>query len=740
MNSYKNTILPRYAPLTWFYLAGLVYLSCAVISIFLIMHQPYLGISLIATEDGSAVIVSDIHSEIVKKQLSVGDSIIAIASEEDNSVPLSALSIIEEPDNFRTYNEYNQFIEHQQNLYQILSRSLVSMTLANGRNVQLDPAEIRPISHLPFQFWTLLATAGVGFYIGLWIWVFRRGQIEARLILISGFGFMLGACCLAVYSNRALVIEPFQYKILANLNHLGNITFSYSSLILLCYYPSKIANAPFALIGYIALFLVWLNSSQQWFEIPIHTFYFLPYLASSALGLIIGRWQWVKHKNNPVARASIRWFLLTLTLCIGCALVLYFIPTIFHESPLIPVWVAQFIILLLYVGLVLGVIKYRLFDIDRWWFNCWIWFFSGCCVIAIDLFLMNLFNISSLESLSAAVLLTAWCYFPARQWLWAKKIHPRSSRVNDFFPLLTQSYISSPTVTHFENSWLDILSKIYLPLSVQQFPQAVDSIGLSNHGLTIKLPALNNQQHIVLSGKERGAKLFNKHDVDFIESALAYARNCITWKNNREEGASQERERIIRDLHDDVGALLLTLVHKAESEENAMLARNALKGVRNTIYSLHDNNSATFYDAVCSWREEIKQRTDAAHVNLLWNTDELADEAYLLSPRQRINLDRILRESITNILKHACPKTLSLCIKKQNDNLQIIITDDGISTDSSLWQANTGLYNLNTRAEEIKAKLAWASLDNACLFNKGTELTITLTEIEKSIDALDPDC
>lgn len=740
MNSCESTVLPKYAPLTWLYLAGLVYLSCVFISIFLIMHQPYLGISLIASKDGKAVTVSDIHTKAAQKQFSVGDTIISIASEKGNSLDLNSLSVLEEPDNFKTYHEYNQFVEHQQNLYNILSQANVSIALANGRIIQLKPVDIRPIGHLPFQFWLLLVTAGIGFYIGLWIWVYRRGQIAARLLAISGFGFMLGACCLAVYSNRELVIEPSQYLFLADLNHLGNITFSYSSLILLCYYPDKIGDKPFALFGYIALILVWLNQSQQWLEIPVHTFYFLPYLASSALGLVVGRWQWIKHKNDPVARASIRWFLLTLTLCIGCALILYFIPTIFDESPFIPVWIAQFIILSLYIGFVLGVIKYRLFEVEQWWFNCWIWFFSGCCVVAIDLSLIYLFNIGPLESLSAAVLVTAWCYFPIRQWLWTKKIHPRSSRVNDFFPLLTQSYISSPSISHFENSWPDILNNIYLPLSVQLHPQSINEVSVSNHGLTIKIPALNTHQHLVLSGKEKGGKLFSNEDVEFIESALAHARNCITWKSNREEGIKQERERIIRDLHDDVGALLLTLIHKAESEENAMLARGALKGVRETIYSLHDDNFTTLNDTLCSWREEIKQRTDAAQVNLLWNIGELTDNAYLLSPRQRINLDRILRESITNILKHAHPQTISVCINEHSNKLQIIITDDGVNTDPAQWQANTGLYSLHTRAEEINAELSWASLDNFSTFDQGTKMTLTLPKMKKNAHALRSNC
>ncbi|NOR71095.1 MAG: hypothetical protein GQ532_15590, partial [Methylomarinum sp.] len=398
MNDFKNLLLPRLAPLTWVYSAGLVYLICALASLWLITHQPYLGISLIASEDGKGIQVSAIHTKSAQEKLKIGDTIIAIAAKGYHWQSLGSLSIMEEPDNFTTYHKYNQFIAHQRKLYSILSQPVVSIILLDNKVLKLEPLAIRPINHLPFQYWVLLITAGIGFYVGLWIWVFRRGKIEARIIAIGGFGFMFGASCLAVYSNRELVIEPTQFKFLADLNHLGNITFAYSASILLCYYPSKLADKPFALIGFIAIFLVWLNESLQWFEIPIHTFYFLPYIASSVLGFLIGRRQWVIHKNNPVARASIRWFLLTLTLCIGCALILYFIPTIFKEPPLLPVWVAQLMILFLYIGLILGVIQYRLFDIEQWWFNCWVWFFSGCCVIAIDLSLIYLFNSSPLKS------------------------------------------------------------------------------------------------------------------------------------------------------------------------------------------------------------------------------------------------------------------------------------------------------------------------------------------------------
>lgn len=730
MNNLKNTLLPAFEPLTWLYLAGFIYLSCLLISTWLITQQPYLGLSLTMTEDSERVQVSAIKTASAK-QLKVGDQLLTLSVQGHSKQLLNALSIMEEPDNFQTYAEYNRFIKHQQDLYTILAQKKVTLTLVNGTSIELPVAQSRPVSHLPYQYWLLLIVAGAGYFVGLWIWVFRRGQISARLIALSGFGFMLGACCLAIYTNRELVIDPTQFIIIANINHLGNILFVTASLTLLCYYPSKIADAPFALIIFSVMFLVWLNELLQWYQVPIHTFYLLPYFVTSILGFIAGRQQWLKHKNNPVAKASIRWFLLTMALSISCTLVLYFIPTLFNEPPLLPVWAAQIMVLMIYMGLVLGVIQYRLFDVERWWFNSWIWFFSGCGVIAVELLLVSLFNISHLQSTAIAIVFIAWCYFPLRQWLWSKTIHPHRHQIENFFPLLTEAYISSPSVSHFKTSWPDLLAAIYQPLSIKVLDGHKDAITLTDQGLSILLPALNDQQYIKLSGFEKGRKLFGQQDVHFIESALIYARNCISWKNVREEGVSQERERIRRDLHDDVGALLLTLVHKAESAENAQLAREALKGVRDSIYSLRTDHYTSLDAAFCTWRVEIKQRTDAAHVNLHWQIGEVPDN-YYLNPRQRINLERILRELITNILKHAQPQTIHIGIAENKNKLQIIITDDGNSDDSSQWQAHTGLYSIQTRAQEIRATLSWTSLNDSTAFASGTMLTITLPDLEKN--------
>ena len=55
--------------------------------------------------------------------------------------------------------------------------------------------------------------------------------------------------------------------------------------------------------------------------------------------------------------------------------------------------------------------------------------------------------------------------------------------------------------------------------------------------------------------------------------AACEARLRVVEAESREQAASQERERIYSDLHDDLGAKLLSLVYRAESPVQADLAR-----------------------------------------------------------------------------------------------------------------------------------------------------------------------
>ncbi len=117
---------------------------------------------------------------------------------------------------------------------------------------------------------------------------------------------------------------------------------------------------------------------------------------------------------------------------------------------------------------------------------------------------------------------------------------------------------------------------------------------------------------------------------------------------------------------------------------------------------------------------------DSAGVAIEWAIPaELPDK--LLNCRQRINLDRILREALSNILKHSRPKQICFTCYCENAPLRLILDDDGLESEPPQnWKPHGGLFNMRKRADEIQARLAWEKLSDLQTKFNGTRFVITL--------------
>lgn len=177
----------------------------------------------------------------------------------------------------------------------------------------------------------------------------------------------------------------------------------------------------------------------------------------------------------------------------------------------------------------------------------------------------------------------------------------------------------------------------------------------------------------------------------------------------QEQLVMQERERIYRDLHDDVGAKLLSLVHRAASSDNAALARSALQDLRDVVSS-STRAPAPAANAIADWRLECEQRLSAANVRLDWQDADLPVDA-LLSAEAATNLGRILREAVSNILTHAQATCVEVRWIQTDRALVIEISDDGQSRDIGRAPPGRGRHSMALRARRMGARIAW--LDRA---------------------------
>ena len=209
-----------------------------------------------------------------------------------------------------------------------------------------------------------------------------------------------------------------------------------------------------------------------------------------------------------------------------------------------------------------------------------------------------------------------------------------------------------------------------------------------------------------------------------------------------------ERLRISRELHDDIGSTLGSILiysevakKRTEKNENAnevllkigLVSRELIDKMSDIVWSLNLNNESF---------EQLQSRmmTFAAmiltHQNIRY--DFIADEklkALQLTSEQRKNIFLIFKEALHNIVKYAACKTVSITLYVKNDHLLMAIKDDGKGFDADTTILNNhslnssslgrlggnGIKNMYSRADDMNAVLCISSK-----INEGTIVQLTL--------------
>jgi hypothetical protein len=176
----------------------------------------------------------------------------------------------------------------------------------------------------------------------------------------------------------------------------------------------------------------------------------------------------------------------------------------------------------------------------------------------------------------------------------------------------------------------------------------------------------------------------------------------------REWAQLSERQRILADMHDGVGASLVGLLRHVQSgrADRASIERRVqevLQEMRIAIDALQprDGDLAAVLGAL---RYRLDDMIRASGVRLAWEVEELPDVGEL-KPSTVFALQRIVLEAITNALKHSGTKHLRLGARACNGEIQVCIQDDGRGFDTSRHAAGLGLANMRARALRIGARL-----------------------------------
>lgn len=163
-------------------------------------------------------------------------------------------------------------------------------------------------------------------------------------------------------------------------------------------------------------------------------------------------------------------------------------------------------------------------------------------------------------------------------------------------------------------------------------------------------------------------------------------------KQQKELAVAEERNRVTRDLHDNLGqvisyANLQTQSIKQELKNNNNLIAirqlndlidNLKKGHQNMRTYIYNNREASILKKsfIKLIEEELTVFEDNTGIKPVLNISE--DVAEILQRSEsRIHLFYILKEGLNNIIKHTSATEVSLSFAKEGDNLEMVIEDNG---------------------------------------------------------------
>jgi signal transduction histidine kinase len=176
----------------------------------------------------------------------------------------------------------------------------------------------------------------------------------------------------------------------------------------------------------------------------------------------------------------------------------------------------------------------------------------------------------------------------------------------------------------------------------------------------------------------------------------------------REQTIAEERSRIMSDMHDGIGAQLISTIGLAEhgtlsQQEMATALRECLDDLRLTIDSLEPTDN-DLLPALGNFRYRVDPRLRRQGIDLDWRVSDLPRLA-CLTPRNLLHVLRILQEAFTNVLKHAGASLIRVETGLHANGRQVFIRvcDNGAGFAGD--HPGRGLANMKQRAERIGGRL-----------------------------------
>lgn len=693
--------------------AGIVIgLALLLTAVYLATSAPYLGIGTEPGNEGARITRVDKSSPLVG-MIEPGDEIIAI-SQGNYELQLEPFDAVLEPDDSSNFGPYNLFFERQGVIWSILSHGRFSLAVQRNADERLNgyepewitvsvPRNTRP-RDLPASFWYQTMCGLAILWMGVAAWAFARNERGPFFYTVAGLGIAIAIIASAIYTTRSLALPSDLFLSLSRANQFGAMLFAGAGTTLLWYYPTRISDFRFERLMYALVALILAANWGQWLD-SLDLLARMTLLAWAVTDIVLAVIQWRRTRFEPVERARLKWFVYAWFSGVIGYLGLVVAPQLVSKPSLIHQQYAWGLFVLTYLGIALGIVRYRLFDLDRWILMAWFWFACGILILLLDGILLVWLNLQHALSLVISVIVVGWIYFPLRQVLLSRLLP--SSRREDLWEQLSRMISHAFDAHHsVEQQWKSAMQRSFNPLHTRRKSLSCEDPCLLDDGLRLRVPLIGEESSLELSYANHGHRLFDREDVQFTRQAMTLFSYVQQYRESFRQGIRTERERVARDLHDDVGARLLSIIYRTEDSELAILARECLHELRDVIQGLQ-KQTVSLDQSFSRWHKEARERCELFGVELDMSLSPQAS-TMIFTPRTDRNLTSIVREFLSNTLRHAKASRITISLDKCAGYLVLDTSDDGIGwrPDMTNSHMGIGLYSIRERCEELGGQMA----------------------------------
>lgn len=187
----------------------------------------------------------------------------------------------------------------------------------------------------------------------------------------------------------------------------------------------------------------------------------------------------------------------------------------------------------------------------------------------------------------------------------------------------------------------------------------------------------------------------------------------------RMEHLAQVRQAISSDLHDEIGSTISSIniyseLAKSEPNNEAYLqliqenTRDVIGKLDDLVWSINPRNDSVS-QLVARMRSVAEPVLLGAGIQPQFLVSEgIADLDLPLEIKRNFYL--VFKELINNVVKHSKASTCQIQLALHPGSLELTIADNGIGfSAATLQQGRSGMYNMQERAHQVKARFAITS-------------------------------